>query len=293
MKTAFLLLLLTVSSAPGSASSAATPYAVAVLPTPVFNTPDIAPLFGGSDGKTLRSDSCGQMRELEFIALPGTSFRVEQVLAHGKVLRVATDDYPHPSESGFFVDSRFVETRTERPPNRPRSLPPRATVIASLLAAQGSRYVWGGNVRSGIPEMLSAYPPGQLSERDSARWQLRGLDCSGLLYDSTGGFTPRNTSALVSFGTAVPVAGLPVRQMVSRLEPLDLIVWNGHVLIVLDRERLIESSLGCSGKMGGVRVRKLRPALEKLLKSRKPLDDTGELARTKGFVVRRWYGPDN
>ena len=39
----------------------------------------------------------------------------------------------------------------------------------------------------------------------------------------------------------VHLDGLSTAEIVGRLEPLDLIVWNGHVLIVLDRHRLIES----------------------------------------------------
>jgi hypothetical protein len=122
---------------------------------------------------------------------------------------------------------------------------------------------------------------------------LRGVDCSGLLYEAAGGFTPRNTSALVRFGKPVPVAGLTAAELARRLEPLDLIAWNGHVLIVLDRERLIESRPDCTGRAGGVRVRPLSVALEEIMKTRKPLDDMGDekAGEGKGFVVRRWYAP--
>ena len=76
------------------------------------------------------------------------------------------------------------------------------------------------------------------------------------------------------------------------MEPLDLIVWQGHVLIVLDRGRVIESRLDCSGNQGGVRVRPLRAALNGIMKTRTPVDDFGKAAAhgVKGFVVRRWYG---
>ena len=273
-------------------------YAIAVLPTPVLNTPDIACVFGGPDGKTLRTDSCGQFRALEFVALPATPFRIEETIRRGNeiVYRVATDDYPYPATSGYFIDSRFVMTTPVEPPARPRVLPPPAKVIANLLAAQGSVYVWGGNVRGGIPEMLSFFPSPQHlppGPKTADPRQLRGVDCSGLLYEATGGVTPRNTSALVNFGTPVPIAGLGTADIVRRMEPLDLIVWQGHVMIVLDRERVIESRLDCTGKQGGVRVRPLHAALNDIMKGRSPVDDFGEAAArgTKGFVVRRWYGP--
>ena len=51
-------------------------YAVARLPTPVFSTPELGGLFGGADGVTLRLDRCGQLRSLEFVALPGTVFDI-------------------------------------------------------------------------------------------------------------------------------------------------------------------------------------------------------------------------
>jgi cell wall-associated NlpC family hydrolase len=292
------LFLLMVSLLPAVICSAHDPapsYAIAVLPTPVLNTPDIAGVFGGPDGRTLQLDRCGLIRAIEFIALPGTPFRVEETLTRGSaiVYRVTTDDYPYPTKTGYFIDGRFVTTTADQPPASTRSLPPAGTVIASLLAAQGSAYVWGGNVRAGIPEMLSFFPPARppLDPAASALWQLRGVDCSGLLYEATGGFTPRNTSALVDYGKPVPIAGLGAEEIVRLLEPLDLIVWKGHVMIVINRQRLIESRLDCTGKHGGVRVRPLGAALAELMQGRTPLNNMAEDAGRgeKGFVVRRWY----
>jgi hypothetical protein len=271
-------------------------YAVSEAPTPVLNTPDFNAVFGGRDGKTLHLDRCGQIRELEFVALPGTPFRIEETIHQGNtvIYRVTTDDYPYPTTKGYFVDSRFVRTTDEPPPPRPRSLPPRERVIDNLLAAQGSRYVWGGNYRAGIPQLLSFYPPAAgftPVQATADLLQLRGVDCSGLLYEATGGFTPRNTSALVDYGAPVPIAGLATDRIIRLLKPLDLFVWSGHVMIVIDGQRIIESHLDCHGKKDGVRVRPLREALVELLKKRVPLDDyTAATVRgVKGFVIRRWY----
>ncbi len=295
MKKSFLIsIMLLFSVVSGSPAESATPYAVALFPTPVLNTPDFAGVFGES---VLRTDSCGQFRSLEFVALPGTAFRVVDTVRNGNevVYRVTTDDYPYPSTTGYFIDSRFVTTTSEQPPARPRHLPPRASVIVNLLALRGSAYVWGGNVLSGLPKMLSFFPPSGAAPPDPKSTdlrQLRGVDCSGLLYEATGGYTPRNTSALVDFGEPVRIAGLSTAEIVHLMKPLDLIVWAGHVLVALDRERVIESHLDCSGDRGGVRVRPLRTALDEIMKNRIPVDDAGKAAALgiKGFVVRRWYG---
>lgn len=268
-------------------------YAVATIPTPVFNTPHIKGIFGGDSGKTLRLDACGQIREMEFVAFPGTVFRIESTVKDEKltVYRVTTDEYPYATDKGYFIDSRFVTTSDIKPDERTPRLPPEKIILKNLLAAQGCRYVWGGNFHLGVNQITGFYPPtGPLNEETKDRWQLRGVDCSGLLYEATGGYTPRNTSALVHYGMPVRIAGLDADRIIAGVEPLDLIVWNGHVMIILDRERLIESRLDCGGKDGGVKVRPLRRALADLLKSRIPVDDYRDASAHggKSFVIRRW-----
>jgi cell wall-associated NlpC family hydrolase len=273
-------------------------YAVATLPAPVLNTADFESVFGGVDGKTLNLDPSGLIREVEFVALPGTVFRIEESLKRGgqTIHRVTTDDYPYPSNNGYYIDSRFVQVSVTIPSPRPRPLPSKQKVIDNLLAAEGSSYVWGGNFRAGIPQLLVFYPSpteSPLPPATKEMWQLAGVDCSGLLYEATNGFTPRNTSSLVDYGVPVPIAGLNPMKIIKRLEPLDLIVWSGHVMIVIDREQLIESRLDPKGNRGGVTVRPLREALEELMKGRAPLDEYQATTtnREKGFVIRRWYPP--
>jgi hypothetical protein len=278
------------------AAAGAYGFAVATSYVPVFNNAGIHETFGGHDGNSLALDECGRIRSLEFIALPGTAFRIEAVVEHPAypVYRVTTKDYPYRSQEGLYIDGRLVERAGTEPQPRSPKLPSRTTVLDSLVSAKGSPYAWGGNRRAGIPAMLELYPvpPGSgLSRASLDRWALRGLDCSGLLYEATDGFTPRNTSSLVRYGTPVPVAGLDADGIASRIEPLDLIVWNGHVMIALDGEQVIESRLGCSGGKNGVVIRGLREALREVLTHRVPLDDyvdDGENS-AQGFVVRRWY----
>jgi hypothetical protein len=279
-----------------SAASLPSLYAVAVLPSPVLNTPDFASVFGARDGKSLRLDRSGLVREVEFVALPGTVFNIEEILKYGDhaVYRVTTGEYPYPSKTGYFVDSRFVRTSEIPPSPQSKFLPKKRKVIERLLSAKGSRYVWGGNYREGVPQLLIFYPPAKgvtLSTATMEMWQLRGVDCSGLLYQATDGYTPRNTSSLIGYGKGVPIAGLQAEGIVSRVEPLDLIVRSGHVMIILDKRSVIESRLDPKGGEGVV-VRPLKEALVELLRVRAPLDDYREEANgKKGFVIRRWY-PD-
>lgn len=274
-----------------SSCSAAT-WGVARSAAPVLNTSAIGAVFGGRDGKTLKSDRCGQVRELEFIALPGTAFRLLEEIRDGAatIYRVETADYPTPARGALYVDSRFIEQRDGPPPSRPRSLPERAQVVAALKTAVGTPYVWGGNVREGVPELAGMFYRNAIPAKEMKRVTLAGLDCSGLLYQATGGWTPRNTSQLIAFGRGIRVAGKTAGELAGLLEPLDLIVWNGHVLIVLDKETVIESRLECDRPgNGGVRTTPLRRRLEEIMQTRRPADAWPSGGKQRNlFVIRRW-----
>ena len=273
-------------------------YAIAQLPTPVLNTSNFPFVFGNKDGKTLHLDDSGLIREVEFVALPKTVFEIEEVLpgTAATIYRVTTADYPYPARNGYFIDSRFVKTVNSNPENRPQKLPTQKAIINNLLSAEGSRYIWGGNYRTGIPEMLTFYPPrASLSQDVLDQWILKGLDCSGLLYEATSGYTPRNTSSLISFGETVPIANLNSDQIIQKLKTLDILVWKGHVIIVIDRDRTIESRLDydtkLKGNQGGVRIRTLKEVLEETLQERVPVNQYSDVVEEgkKKFVIRRWY----
>jgi hypothetical protein len=271
-------------------------YAVARMTTPVLNTPDFQSIFGGPGGTALKADACGQIAALEFIALPDTVFTVVGVLQiSGKTMyKVTTDEYPYPEPKGYYVDSRFVRLTAIKPPPRQRELPSREQITARLLAAQGAPYVWGGNLTRGVPQMLLFYPPtSSLRDQEQLhRWLLAGVDCSGLLYEATNGFTPRNTEGLLSYGQSVRIAGLSADKIIDLVKPLDLIVWKGHVMIILDQERVIESRPDCRGGADGVRLLALKDVLESILAKRLPVDEHCTIAdqTKKSFVIRRWYG---
>jgi hypothetical protein len=267
-------------------------YAIATSPTPVLNTPGFRKVFGGSNGNSLKTDNCGQIRELEFIALTGTSFVIQKEITSGdsKVYRVTTSDYPYSGPNGLFIDSRFVSISEAPPIPRQKKQPEKDEIIRRLRNAEGVGYVWGGNVTKGIPALTDLYPPKHLTKEQNDRWQLAGLDCSGLLYEATGGWTPRNTSELVRFGKQVDIEGLSVESIAAKLRPLDLIVWPGHILIALERGEVIESRLNCDGGRSGVIIRPAKERLYEIMRTRRPSNSAEPIgeAYKKIFVVRRW-----
>jgi hypothetical protein len=285
-KILLVVLLVAINTQPGQAAG----YAVAKVPTPVINTPDFRGVFGGKDGKSLKTDACGQVRAMEFIALPGTGFKIlEQIPGEAPVYRVETEEYPVGSGKQLYIDSRFVHLSDQPPRPRERRLPAAKEIIALLEQAQGLPYVWGGNVSSGIDQLFEFSYRGEFKPLDRNKLALAGLDCSGLLYQATNGWTPRNTSQLVTFGKSVPIAGKNAAEIAGQLRPLDLIVWNGHIIIVLDDKRAIESRLACQKPgNGGVVVTPLRQRLAQLIATRRPADQwDGDHSRGR-FVVRRW-----
>lgn len=262
-------------------------YAVAVLPTPVLNMPDFNSVFGGSDGRTLKLTAKNLIEEVEFIALPHTVFVIEERIRKGsrEILRVTTKDYPYHAAGGYYIDSRFVEKIFEKPQERRRKLPDKDTIIKKLIAADGAIYVWGGNYSKGIPEMLEFYKPSGTLPNDALKmWTLKGVDCSGLLYEATGGYTPRNTDSLFSFGISVGVKGLSPDEIAKKLKPLDIIVYKRHVVIVLNNREVIESTIS-----RGVHVKNLLSAVRAMSEIVQPANDYKGDGKGDKFVVRRWH----
>lgn len=268
-------------------------FAVAVTATPVFNSPDIAGIFNRDNPGGPRADDAGLVRELEFVALPGSVFLVEEGQGEGNIVKVRTQEYPSNGKE-LFVDKRFIRVEAGEPEEREKKLPRRQEIQEHLKALEGTRYVWGGNVSKGVPKMKDLYePPAGLEEKEADEWELRGVDCSGLLYEATAGSTPRNTEDLVSFGVPVAVKGLESEEIKEKLKPLDLIVWKGHVIVVLENGTVIESRLDndkdMSGAQDGVVIRGLEERLREIMTERQPADGYTTEDGEKVFVVRRWY----
>lgn len=260
-------------------------YATCISATPVLNTSDFESVFGGTNGKTVKTDKEGLIRDLEYIAFKGTVFEILEESDKGdhKIYKVRADNYDY--NSSLYIDSRFVNVSAEKPIINNIKLPSKDKIYDFLDKAVSSKYCWGGNYIKGIDKMLTYYKPaGNISQEMNDLWTLKGCDCSGLMYEATNGYTERNTSKLINYGQSVNIEGLNAEQIIDKLEPLDMIVWNGHVIYVYDKQTAIQSSLS----KGGVVKTDLLETIESVMSTRKPVNDydssTGER-----FVLRRWY----
>lgn len=259
-------------------------YAVAQFFTPVLNTSDFESVFGGTQGVAVKLDNKGLIREMEFVAFPGTVFEIFEVIPKDgyNIFKIKTEDYPYYS-SDLFIDSRFVTTVDSVPPSRKKTMPSKDEIISSMNSLEGYGYMWGGNYGKGIEQLLDFYKPkSQLSNNTRDLWSLKGVDCSGLVYQATNGSTPRNTSSLINFGVGLDIAGMNSNMISEMLQPLDLIAWNGHVIIVLDNNTVIEST-----PQLGVHKSDLLSRLKSIMNERAPVNDWSSTIG-KRFVVRRW-----
>jgi cell wall-associated NlpC family hydrolase len=287
-----MLIFIVVLSFTRLLSSDAAEYGVAVTSTPVLNTPDFKAVFGGTSGVAIKTDRCGQVRELEYIALPGTVFTILKKLPTGSatIYQVETDEYTAPASARLYVDSRFLITGRTAMPQRVSAVQSRESILSALRAKVGSRYIWGGNVPDGVPA-FSAWSNGSVREKDRGRYILAGLDCSGLLYHATGGRTPRNTAQLLTYGQGLAIAGKSSPEIAALLQPLDLIVWSGHVVIVLDQQTTIESRLECDRQgNGGVATTELSQRIAEIMRTRHPVNAWPNGKKHNDiFIIRRWH----
>lgn len=258
-------------------------YAVAISNTPVLNTSDFESVFGGVNGTSVKLDNKGLIREMEFIAFPGTVFEILEVIPKNghSMFRVMTSDYQYNSD--LYIDSRFVNVVDAKPEERSQVMPSKEQIIQSINALDGYGYMWGGNYGDGISKLLEYYQPqNEISSKEKDLWSLKGVDCSGLIYQATNGSTPRNTSSLTTYGQGVEISGMSASEIASQLQPLDLIVWAGHVIIVLDDSTVIESTPDY-----GVHKSDLITRLKSVMNERKPVNEWSS-SNAKRFVIRRW-----
>jgi cell wall-associated NlpC family hydrolase len=154
-------------------------------------------------------------------------------------------------------------------------MPSKELILERMERRIGTPYIWGGNWGAGIPELIHYYPPkGEIDLLTQQLWILQGVDCSGLLYEATRGATPRNTSSLIYYG----------KQLNNNdLQPLDMVVYPGHVFFVLDSHTAIESRLG-----RGVIRSDLKARMEELRQTRTQVPEwKPDLDPAKHFVIRR------
>ncbi|CAN5591149.1 C40 family peptidase [soil metagenome] len=286
MKRYFFLLTILVFTLKLCTALATVPsYAVSDEYTPVLNTSDFELVFGGKNGNRVALDNRGLIKEMEYIAFPNTVFEVKNAIDKGNhfIYEVTTEDYPYTSTQ-LYVDSRFVTLVNTKPSEREKILPSKDQILSKMGSLEGYPYMWGGNYGDGIDKLLDLYSPkSNISESVRSTWKLKGVDCSGLLYQSTNGATPRNTSSLIKYGSPVDIEGKSATEIASLLQPLDLIAWSGHVIIVYDENTTIEST---GGK--GVIKSDLNHRIRSVLSERRAVNDWSG-TEGKRFVVRRWY----
>ncbi len=254
-------------------------------PTPILNTSAFEKVFGGHF-HTLPFDEHCLVRALEMIAFSQTVFEILDTPSQW-ILQVKTTAYP--SSTPLFIDLRFGTKVPHRPSEKEQKLPEKKEIIRKLRAKVGTSYIWGGNYSLGISKLLHYYPPKkgkQLSFLEKISWTFQGLDCSGLLYEATKGATMRNTQELLFIGQEIAIENCSIHEIVQLLKPLDLIVWKGHVIIVLNRKEVIESQ----HKRGGVCLTPIELRLEQIIKNekKKPINCPNIALKEEGFVIRRF-----
>jgi len=264
-------------------------YVVASIDTPVLYSSDFAAQFGWSDGVTLNYDTYWEIDAVEYVAFPGTVFSVEHEFSNN-ILKVTTDNYPVTND--LYIHKSFVsDTSRIKAESRVANLPAKEEILQNLRSIDGADYVWGGNSPEGIPKLLDLYVPAwNISFQTEKDWQLTGVDCSGLIYWATDGYTSRNTSWLVQDDNRLDIAWKTLTEITSMLEPLDVIVWRGHMMVVLDDEHTIESAVSFSDSSlkPWVQIRKISDSLWEVMQSKAPVNNYGDVAWGQ-FVVLRWY----
>jgi hypothetical protein len=292
--------------------AAKTRFAVAKSATPVLNTHEWDTVFGGPDGQELKYDRFGEIDEVVFVALEGTTFNIQRQIRKetrsGKetiYYKVTTPDY-QGSET-LWVDGRFFDLRDIQAKDERKSVNSAKTLIA-LRRLEGTPYVWHGSSDTGVIELLDYYPPAEsISERTKDDWKLRGFDSPGLLYHASNGATPLDMKSIARLGKAVFVDlgeivaeegnddpnAVRIKQaktLLTSLRPLDIIVMGDRMWTILDGSEVIESKYG-SKFAGKAQVSALFDTLYGLMQKgayvENPfveLDDPN----TKKFYIRRY-----
>lgn len=270
--------------------------------TPMFYLEDFPRYFGWGSGATLILDDWAQIDPTETVLLPKSVLSVRKILPKDGqlLLEVTSKEYPYDTDP-HYIDARFVQVYQISSPLKERiiKLPTRWEMLRRLKAQVGEAYVWWGNAPDGVPYLAEIYPSSHtLDTVIQKKWILDGWDCSGILYGATNGYTPRNTSKLISFWSGLEIAGKTKDEILPLLKPLDLIVWKWHNLIVIDKKHIIESVANFSGSgnystPNGVRIRTTEDALTEIFEVKNRIgvnnyeDSIPEWK--KKFVIRRWY----
>ena len=276
-------------------------YASTILPTPLYwlnkDNVDINRIMWWKWTTWLLLDSYNTIDQLAIVLPVGTAVtlidKVESWDFTYYEARTRDFDAWYGKDTAYFLDSRFVEKQDEKPDELIHELPDKNTIYKNLLSAVDTQYIWWGSYYQWIPEINELYPTPsdvQLSTWEQQYKILQWTDCSWLLWQATNGYTPRNTRWLLTFWQSVPISWNSVSQIIEKVQPLDLIVWAWHVIIILSDEYVIES-LWKENYEWGAEIVKLDERLEDIFTRRQPVDEwnESELPEKEKFVIRRWF----
>ncbi len=247
-------------------------------PTPVFNTSELSEIFSWP----LPLDNQKLLRAVEVVLFPGTLVEVVGLVGRN-IIHIKTDEYPGEK---LYTHKDFLEVAKDAKP-RKKTCPSLAMILKKFQHWPKTEYVWGGNFHKGVPRLAKLYPiPKQADCFTKMVWTLKGVDCTGLLWEATKGYLPRNTGQLVTYGQPIAIFGKTDEEIAQSLIPGDLIVWRGHVLFV-EGKTVIESRCP-EGVIRTELLLRLQEIREKI--GRTPVDDPN-IKEMPCYVARRWH-PD-
>ena len=216
-----------------------------INPAPILNTKNFNSVFGGKNKRDLKTDEKGHIRALEFIALKDMIFEIIEKTDFPYIYKIKCDFYKNNyyEKSELYIDSRFTTFIKDQKEISLKYILDKKKILKNLLSYLGREYLWGGNFSKGIKTLSKYYPAAKsLQQKEKDKWILKGVDCSGILFEATNGYTPRNTSELLNYKEPVFIKDLKPDQIAKNVKPLDIIVFKGHDVIVLDSNYTIESS---------------------------------------------------
>ncbi|MBI3508211.1 MAG: peptidoglycan endopeptidase [Chlamydiia bacterium] len=231
---------------------------------PILNTSRFRFAFGGASGTEIPLNEKGHPYCFEWVALAGMQFEVAETVLSDEGRPIYRLLCPNYTSAPNYLDARFA-TKLEEIESF--IWPSRDQILRQMEALIGTPYVWGGNWSYGIPELLAFYPPqGTIDPKTEVYWTLKGIDCSGLLFQILRGQVPRNSSELLQYGKEVPIDLHNIAQILDKLNPLDILHYPGHVIFVFDKQHTIESK-----SPFGVVQRNTKQRLEEIFDEKRPL----------------------
>jgi len=162
-------------------------YLTVVTEAPILNTADFQSVFGGPDKDQLKTDDTGHIRALELVAFKGMVFEVIEKTSCPYIYRVKCSFYPAKE---LYIDSRFTSKSNELLEKKLSLNLSSDEIIKGLVSLIGTDYIWGGNLSRGVANLFKYYPPKNLllDKKLQDKWLLKGVDCSGFLFEITSGF---------------------------------------------------------------------------------------------------------